>query len=231
MKKQLSLLMSLLLALMALLPAALAEAPEPLTVYVSISDDTGALVLAYAPVTVTDTDADGALTLSDALHCAHAAHPEGAAAYQAVPSEFGVSLTRLWGIENGGSYGYYRNDGFSSNLLDPIAAGDHVKAYAFTDLAAWSDTYSFFVAPALAAKPGEPVELILSMAAFDESYAPVTLPAAGATLLVDGAATEAVTDENGQAILTFAEPGTYQVSAASEMVNLVPPVCIITVAE
>ena len=74
MKKFLSLL--LVVWMLVSLTASAEAAP---TVYVSISDDTGALVLAYVPVALTDADGDGALTICDALMLAHAAHhPEGA---------------------------------------------------------------------------------------------------------------------------------------------------------
>ena len=62
MKKILSVLLAL--AMLVSLAAFAEEAP---TVYVSISDDTGTLTLAYAPVALSDQDGDGALTICDAL--------------------------------------------------------------------------------------------------------------------------------------------------------------------
>ena len=144
MKKTLSLLMILMLCILCL--PALGESDTAATrqVSVSITDDTGALVLALETVLVTDTDGDAVLTINDALACAHAAHPDGAEAYSAVPTEWGLSLMKLWGVENGGSYGYYLNDASAFSLLDPVKDGDHVKAYVFTDLNAFSDTYGYF---------------------------------------------------------------------------------------
>lgn len=225
MKKFLALLLVLFLAL-----PAFAEAPLSAEVYVSISDDAGVLVLAYVPVAVTDADGDGALTLCDALIAAHAAHhPDGAEGFAVAPSQYGLSLMKLWGVENGGSYGYYLNDASAWSLADPIAEGDHVKAYAFTDLMAWSDAYSFFAAPAAEAVAGAEVQLTLSAAGYDEMWNPVTLPVEGAVITVDGEAAQAITDAAGQVVLTFAEPGVYVVSAAHEAMTLVPPVCIVTV--
>ena len=43
-----------------------AYAADSETVYVSIADENGDLVLPYQPVTVTDIDGDGALTINDA---------------------------------------------------------------------------------------------------------------------------------------------------------------------
>ena len=227
MKKFLSALLTLMLLL-----SCVAFAEEASTVYVSISDDTGALVLAYAPVELTDVDGDGALTICDALMAAHVTyHEAGAEAFLAEATEWGLSLYRLWNVENGGSYGYMLNDASAWSLVDPIQPGDHVKAYAYTDLMAWSDTYSCFAAPVAAAVVNEEIALTLSANGYDENWNPVTLPVFGAVLTVNGEKTEVVTDENGNAVLTFAEAGVYTVSAVSDTMTLVPPVCIVTVTE
>lgn len=228
MKKFLSILLTL--AMLVSLTA-FAEDAAP-TVYVSVSDDTGALVLAYVPVTVTDADGDGALTICDALTAAHTAYqPEGAAAFLAQESEWGLSLVKLWNIENGGSYGYVVNDASAWSLLDPVQDGDHVKAYVYTDLAAYSDLYCYFTAPVAAAAVNAEVSLTLSANGYDEAWNPVTFPVQGAVITVNGEKTEAVTDENGTVTLTFLEAGVYTLSAVSSDMTLVPPVCILTVAE
>ena len=227
MKKFLSVLLAMWL--LVSLTAAAQAAP---TVFVSISDDAGNLVLAHVPVQVADLDGDGALTICDALAGAHAAyHPEGAAAFLAEETEWGKSLYVLWGVENGGSYGYMLNDASAWSLVDPVRDGDHIKAYAFTDLMNFSDTYAYFTAPVAAAAVKAEVALTLSAAGYDENWAPVILPVSGATLTINGEKTDALTDENGCAVLTFAEAGVYTVSAVSEHMTLVPPVCIVTVTE
>lgn len=227
MKKFLATLLALLM--LASLSALAEEAP---TAYVSISDDNGALVLAYMPVALTDVDADGALTICDVLMAAHAAyHPDGAAAFAAEQSQWGMSMVRLWGIENGGSYGYVLNDASAWSLLDPVQPGDHVKAYVYTDVTNFSDTYAFFTAPVAAAAVNAEVALTLSANGYDEAWNPVTMPVAGAVITVNGEKTDAVTGVNGQAVLTFPETGVYTVSAVSDDVTLVPPVCIVTVTE
>lgn len=223
--------LSLLLAVWMLVSLTASAEAAP-TVFVSISTDTGALVLAYVPVALTDADGDGALTICDALMLVHAAHhPEGAEAFLAEQTEWGLSLYKLWGIENGGSYGYMLNDASAWSLVDPVKDGDHVKAYAFTDLTAFSDTYCYFTAPVAAAAVNSEITLTLNAAGYDANWAPVTLPVAGAVLTVNGEKTEIVTDENGNAVLTLAEAGTYTVSAVSDTMTLVPPVCIVTVTE
>lgn len=224
MKKFMSLLLVFLLAVSTALAA------EPANVYVSITDEAGALVLACQAVAVTDADEDGTLTINDALLCAHAAnHEKGAEAYQSATTEYGLSLTKLWGVENGGSYGYYVNDASAWSLLDPVAEGDHVKAFVYTDLTAWSDTYTFFNVPMLTVKAGETAELTLSAAGYDENYAPITLAVEGATITVNGEAADLTTDAEGKVALTLAEAGVYTISATSDSMTMVAPVCIITV--
>lgn len=227
MKKFLATLLALVM--LASLSALAEEAP---TAYVSISDDHGALVLAYAPVALTDVDADGALTICDVLMAAHAAyHPDGAEAFAAEQSEWGLSMVKLWGIENGGSYGYVLNNAAAWSLLDPVADGDHVQAYVYTDLVGFSDAFSFFTAPVAAAAVNAEVVLTLSANGYDEAWNPVTAPVAGASITVNGERTDAMTDANGQFVLTFPEAGVYTVSAVSNDLTLVPPVCIVTVTE
>lgn len=228
MKKILSTLLAL--AMLVSLTAFAEEAP---TVYVSITTDTGALVMTYAPVPLTDADGDDALTICDALMAAHTAyHPDGAEAFLAEDTEWGKSMYRLWGVENGGSYGYCVNDASAVSLVDPVKAGDHVKAYAFTDLTNFSDTYSYFNAPVAAAAVNTEITLTLSAAGYDEVWNPVTYAVQGAFLIVDGEVyDDVVTDTEGQFVLTFPEAGVYTISAVSNDLTLVPPVCIVTVTE
>ena len=201
-------------------------------VFVSITDGEGKLVMAYEAVEVTDVDTDGVLTIHDALTAAHITKYEtGADGYEAVASEYGLSMTKLWGAENGGSYGYYLNNASAWSLLDAVQEGDHVKAYAFTDLTAWSDTYCYFDVNAADAAVDAEIVLTLSAAGYDASWNPVTLPVAGAVITVNGETTEYVTDENGVVTVKFAEEGTYVVSAVSDAQVLVAPVCVVKVSE
>ena len=124
-------------------------------------------------------------------------------------------------MENGGSYGYYVNNTAAMSLADPVADGDFINAFVYTDLTGWSDVYCFFDAETVA--PGE-VTLTLSAAGYDENWAPVTSPLAGAVITVNGEKTESVTDENGQVTLTV-EAGDV-ISAVAEDATLVPPCCV-----
>ncbi len=131
-----------LLLCASLLPAAAADSVE---INVTISS-AGELVVINKPVTVADKDGDGALTVNDALIAAHDAYYSGgsAAGYKASKGNWGLSIDKLWGIENGGSYGYYLNNGMCMSLTDTVKDGDYLAAYSFSDLTNWSDCYSYF---------------------------------------------------------------------------------------
>lgn len=222
-----------ILVLVALIACtATALAADAVNVYVTISDDTGAVVLACAPVSVTDTDDDGMLTIADTLRIAHAEnHENGLDAFGTDMTEYGLSMTKLWGVENGGAYGYYLNNASAWSLLDPVSEGSYVQAFAYTDLAIWSDTYCFFDSFTLTVPANTAVPLMLYSSAWDANYMPVSMAVAGAELTVDGTPSGVLTGEDGSAALTIAQPGTYMISATSEGMTMVPPVCLLMVTE
>lgn len=217
--------------LCALLALALCGAAVAETVYVTIADGQGQLVMVNAAIDVTDVDADGALTINDALYAAHEAAYEGGAeaGYAAADAGYGLSISKLWGEENGGSYGYYLNDVSAYSLLDPVADGDYLNAFVYTDLEAWSDVYCAFDCRTVEMEAGAEVGLTLNMMTFDENWNPVSLPVEGAILTIDGEDSEVVTDAEGKAQFTIEAAGEYLISARSDSAILVPPVCIVTV--
>lgn len=217
--------------LCALLALALCGAAVAETVYVTIADGQGQLVMVNAAIDVTDVDADGALTINDALYAAHEAAYEGGAeaGYAAADAGYGLSISKLWGEENGGSYGYYLNDVSAYSLLDPVADGDYLNAFVYTDLEAWSDLYCTFGYREVVADAGANIKLTLNMMTFDENWNPVSLPVEGAILTIDGEDSEVVTDAEGKAQFTIEAAGEYLISARSDSAILVPPVCIVTV--
>ncbi len=201
--------------------------------YVTISDGNGNLVLIQEKITVTDIDGDGTLTINDALYCAHEAKFDGGAeaGYTYYEGAYGLALDKLWGVENGGSYGYCVNNASAFGLADPIKNGDHIQAYCYTDLTAWSDTFSFFDISTSNAEAGEEITLTLSASGYDESWNPVTVAVADAKITANGEATEFTTDAEGKVTLTLDKAGTYVISAESETMTLVPPVCTVTVKD
>ncbi len=200
------------------------------TVYVTIADEEGRLSVEDRAVSVTDADGDGALTINDTLIAAHELfYSQGAAGgYEAVNGDYGLSISKFWGIENGGSYGYYVNNASAWSLTDPVSDGDHVSAFIYTDLEAWSDTYCYFDKYEADTETGE-VTLTLSAATFDADWNPITVPVEGADIIVNNTKTGGKTDADGKITLSFTDNGDYIVSASSDTQTLVPPVCRVTV--
>lgn len=210
--------LSIVLALVLLCSIAAAE-----TIYVTISDDQGKLALAAEPVNAKDIDGDGSVNFNEALVAAHdLAYPGGSeAGYAAEDQGYGLSMSRLWGVENGGSYGYYVNNASAFSLLDPLSDGDCIYAYAFTDLETWSDTFSFFELDAIEADGS--FKLTLSAQTYDADWNPVYVPVEGAVITVNGEDTEYRTDADGKVSISL-EAGEYLISAHSDAMTLVPPV-------
>ena len=103
-------------------------------VYVTISNGEGKLVLTQEEITVTDRNDDGSLTVDEALFATHEAKYEGGAAagYGSAYTEYGLSLTKLWG-DTSGSFGYYVNNKSSLSLADEVKDGDYITAFINTD--------------------------------------------------------------------------------------------------
>ncbi len=200
--------------------------------YVTIADDQGALVLAYEEIMVGDADGDGALTVNDAMICTHNAKFEGGAdaGYASETTTYGLSMTKLWGVSNGGSYGYYVNHTAAYSLLDPVVEGDLVNAFIYTDLESWSDAYCYFDVDHVSVVGDDTLTLTLVACGYDAEWNPVTFPVAGATILIDGKETSFVTDDDGKVTLQFDGTGYCIVSAKKEGVALVPPVCAVAVS-
>lgn len=215
-----------LLAAMLSLSLTVSAESDSISVTVTISN-AGELVLTTTPVTVTDADGDGKFTVNDALLCAHIAHyKDGASGYKSEDSGFGLSLATLWGVSNGGSYGYYLNNKSCMSLADEISQGDSLYAFSYKDLTAWSDMYTYFESE----KTADGVTLTLKAAGYDENWAPVTLDVSGAVITVDGKETEYVTDADGKVTVPFsAENGRHVISAVSADKTITPPVYAYTV--
>ncbi|MBQ8786685.1 MAG: hypothetical protein IJZ61_03520 [Oscillospiraceae bacterium] len=208
-----------------------AFAAETVDVYVTISDGTGALPVTQEKITVTDVDADGALTINDALFAAHEAKYDGGAeaGFDSSETEYGLSLNKLWGVENGGSYGYYKNNTSAMSLSDTIVDGDYITAYAYSDLTAWSDAYCWFDIDSAELETGAEMALALSYAGYDADWNPVTLFASDAVITINGEKTSYTTDSQGKVEIKFDEEGEYIISAVSDTQTLVPPVCKVKV--
>lgn len=231
MKKLTAVILSLILMLGMFSVAAFAATSVPAApaeVYVSISSQKDTLDMAYVSVTVTDIDKDGALTINDALYCAHEqAYKGGAAAgYKASFSQWGLSLYTLWGITNGGSYGYYVNNSSAWSLADPVKAGDHVYAFVYADTKYFSDAYSFFTETTASASQGEEISVSLKKLSYNAMWELEESAVEGAVITVDGKATDVMTDANGNAAVVITTTGSHVISAMSPEGEIITaPVC------
>lgn len=198
-------------------------------VFVTIAN--GSLAIAREKIKLTDTDEDGKLTVNDALKLAHDAKYEGgsAAGYGSSTSDWGLSMTKLWGVENGGSYGYFVNNTLASSLTDEVKNGDHIVAFVYTDTVGFSDAYSWFDSTETTVNENGEVTLTLTCGGYDGDWNYVTSPVANAKITLDGKDTGLTTDSNGKVTVKAGKAGEYIISASSDSQRLVPPVSILTV--
>ncbi len=197
------------------------------TAYVTVAVK-GELVAVQVPVVLDDYDNDGALTVNDALYGLHEKSYEGGAAagYASYQSDYGLSMSKLWGDESG-SFGYYLNNASCMSLVDTVKDGDHVTAFVYAS-SDWSDVYTYFDVPSATCEPDGEITLTLMAAGYDENWNPITYPVEGATVTIDGQATSFVTDAEGKVTLT-AKAGEHVISATHTTMTLVPPACTVTV--
>ena len=214
----------------------ISAAPETANVYVNITDDNGKLVVRQQSVEVTDVDGDGLLTVSDALYAAHEKYYTGGAeagyAFEDAANYglTGYSLKKIWGIENGGSYGIYVNDAPALSAQDTVAEGDYVSAFCYTDLQNYSDTYSYFNKRIIEIQRGESVTLKLYNLGYDENWEIKKEVVKKAPILDNNKETEYVTNKKGKVTITFEKIGSHLITAASPKgKNLVTPTCIVSV--
>ena len=237
MKKLISFAAAAVISCSAVCMTAYAEDAAETKVYVTISDGKSSTpVLIQKEVSVTDIDNDGKLTINDALYITHENNFSGGAAagYASGESSYGVlMLNKLWGIENGGGYGFYLDNNFSMGLTDTIADGNYIYAFVYTDLQGWSDSYSWFDKNTVDAKQGDELDLTLSHISFDASGSPVSQPVDGAVITIDGEATEFKTDAEGKVKVKLDKAGNSLISAKSDSMTLVPPVlsAVVSAAE
>ena len=209
-----------------------ASAADDITVNVTISN-AGTLVVTAKDVKVADRNGDGKYDIDEALYAAHEACYDGGAAagYASAKSDWGLSITTLWGVSNGGGFGYYADDQFAMNLSDPVKDGGTLNAFVYSDLKNWSDSYSYFDQREISdAKQGDEKTLKLSKFVFGADGAAKAVPAAGAVITINGEKTEFKTDDNGEVKVKLDKAGDLLISAVSDTDTLVPPVLHATVA-
>ena len=213
----------------------------PATVYVTIASE-GSVVqgkndtyVAQAPVTVTDRDANGILTVDEALYATHEAYYIGGAeaGYNSYIGTYGLSLGVLWGKGTPGTSataGYWLNNASCWSLEDVVKEGDYLTAFNYCDTTGWSDSYSCFDKNEVVAEKGDVVTLTLKAAGYDSDWNTIFSPCSNAKVTFLGEVTQdsMITDENGQVKITFGSVfpiGIYYVMAYKEDGTIVPSVC------
>ena len=207
------------------------SAEDTISVLVTVSD--GDLKLVQQEVIVSDDNDDGFFSIDEALRAAHDQYFEGGAeaGYASVDSDYGTSLAKLWGVENGGMYGYYVNSNMAMSLDDNVLDGDLIDAWVYQDTTGFSDKYTYFDKRSAEQNAGSELTLVLCGIEFDENYAPVSVPLANAEITINGEGTGIMTDEEGRADITLPdEEGSYLISASSADAIIVPPVSMAEVS-
>lgn len=227
MKKFLAVTLTMFMLFCSFGITAFAESSNQISVYVTIADKDGNLALAQEEIAVTDIDNDDALTINDALYIAHEENYNGGAVagYASAYGDYGLSLNKLWGVANGGSYGYYVNNKSAWSLTDVVNEGDYINAFIYTDLSTWSDIYCYFDLNTTSVKAGEEITLTLSASGYDSEFNPIVIPVENAVITVNGERTSVKTNAEGKATVKFETDGEYVISAVSDTQILVPPVC------
>lgn len=208
--------------------ASYAAEEDGVTVYLTVNNQ-GTLaqakdgsVMAEKEVTVTDIDGDGHYTFDEALVAAHDTYYDGGAAAGYDPgSGFAV---KLWGVESTNNLFFVNGEGISSGVtVDEVKAGDSLYASANADQAYYADWYTAFDSGSKTVPTGEEITLNLSghqgMAYTEEGKA--NKPVAGASIKDTAGNVYGTTDEEGNIKITFNEPGTYIVTAAGTVSDVV----------
>ena len=179
-------------------------------------------------INVSDKNSNVAIDIDDAFITVHeeAGFSDG---YATIEADWGKAVSKLWGIENGGAYGYYVNNVFAMGPNDPLEDGDYLSAFVYKDVTSYSDTYTYFDKENVELKhDNTTLELTLSKSDYTSSTGCAPVNDATITTLEDETIT-ATPDENGNVSLTFEAGKTYTVVARNDEKNYVPAFCKVTV--
>ena len=147
MKKLIALALCVIFALSALSVSAFADGLIDYTIYVTIADEHGQIVVPCQPISVAGVAEGTGMPIFAALKMAHDNWYEGGsdAGFETKRTEqYGTSLEKLWGVKNGGAYGYYVNNKPAYSLDDILYTGDHLYAWIYQDTKTYSDKYCYF---------------------------------------------------------------------------------------
>ena len=151
-------------------------------------------------------------TVGEVIKAVHANwFADGEAGFATAKTEWGDSITKLWGIENGGSYGYYVNSAMSMGLTDPVKPGDRVDIMVYKDAKNFSDVYITLDAQAA----GDKVTVTVQYMGFDANWNAKLQPLKGCKICYIGSKgnivdTGTVTGDDGTATITL-KNGIYRI--------------------
>ena len=234
------------------------DIPQTAEVYFTISNrgvfaqaNDGSAML-YKPVTVTDIDENGSINVDEALKAVHKAYGNESGYVSGDNGYGGISVTKLWGVDTYNTLFTVNNVGIYGVDTDTVSDGDFVCASINKDDFYYGDWYTFFDCATKEAMVNEEITLNLKghlgMAYLPEDLADTPIPNADIAVWENGAIhnLNIKTDENGDAVISFSEPGTYYVTAMGTVADeitvdwatgrqetidcpIIAPGCIVTV--
>ena len=211
---------------------------DPVDIYVTIANK-GNVVMFQQNIMVTDVNNNGMFDVDDALYAAHEAGFAGGAAagYASYESQWGLSISKLWG-DTSYCYGYWLNNASCWSLEDVVAEGNHLVAFVYTDGINWSDAYTKFDKFDYTATAGKTLTVKLDKAGYDNNWNTVFSAHAGAAITVYDNTGKALTEgytivdnTDGTYAITVAAAGNYYIVATDADPLTVPAVCAVAVAE
>jgi len=218
-----------LLAGTVTIPAS-ADETDTVTVFVTannqgtLSQTSDGSILFNLPVEVTDLNQDGSFSADEALQAAHKTYLSSAD-YETSSSEYGLSVHKLWGISTFNTLFFLNDKALSVDVgTATVSEGDRLTASVNQDNTYFADWYTYFIPHEKTVAPDE--AFTLSLQGFcGMAYPPEdAVPVAGISVGTweNGsfhAMEDAVTDDNGSVTLSFAEAGTYYITASGTVTD------------
>ena len=206
--------------------AVFADAADSINVLVTVSNagtiakGSDNTLMAGVSVGVTDENSDGKITVDEVMKAVHEKYC--ADGYATSESSYGTSVTKLWGKETTNTLFFVNNAGINTGVaVDTVSDGDYVVASVNSDDINYADWYTYFDNREIEVFQGEEFALQLNGhlgMAYEEadktdvSISKVSIGKVSETgfQIID----EKTTDKDGKVKISFAEPGTYYVSAS-----------------
>lgn len=231
MKKYLARVFCIVLALTMLVGLMPVLAADEVTAYVSVSaQGAPALTKDGAPAAQLKVSVPAGSTIEDAIIAAHTAYcPAGAEGWAMADSDWGLSMVMIWGSYDGVGAFYVNGTMPMDNVRNlTVADGDYIDLVLYG--ADWSDSYARFDLRTADTEAGKALTLTLTHDVFDENWVPQPVGLAGAEVKLTDGTVLGVTDAEGKVSVSFAQAGSYVVTASCADTVITAPVCIVAVS-